>query len=45
MADAPTRLKAKIAGVNKTPTLVFKGQKLWGLDAIKTAVEKKLEVY
>jgi glutaredoxin len=45
LAGAPARLKAKIAGVNKTPTLVFKGQKLKGLDEIKTALIRELEVH
>jgi len=44
LAGASARLKAKIAGVNKTPTLVFKGQKLKGLMEIEAFLEKELKV-
>jgi len=39
LANVMTRIKAKIEGVNSTPTLVFKGQKFKGLSQIMKIVE------
>jgi hypothetical protein len=35
------RLKARIAGLNETPTLVFQGEKIRGLQAIREVLQKK----
>jgi hypothetical protein len=35
------RLKAKITGLDETPTLVFKGEKIKGLQAIRQVLQKK----
>lgn len=40
LADIMTRFKAKIDGVNKTPTLIYEGRKLKGLRHITETLEK-----
>jgi hypothetical protein len=44
LASAFTRIRAKIKGVNKTPTLVFMARKLKGLKEIEAALEKELKI-
>ncbi|MEM3579957.1 MAG: glutathione S-transferase N-terminal domain-containing protein [Candidatus Bathyarchaeia archaeon] len=44
LAGAPARLKAKIARINTTPTLVFKGQKFKGLMEFGAILEKEIKV-
>jgi len=44
LENALTRFKAKIKGINETPTLVYRGQKLKGLRQIAEALEKQLIV-
>ena len=39
LASATTRIKAKIKGVNTTPTLIYKNLKLKGLQQITTMLE------
>jgi hypothetical protein len=39
LASATARMKAKIEGVNATPTLIYKGQKLKGLQQIMGLLE------
>jgi glutaredoxin len=40
LARATTRIKAKIERANTTPTLIYKGQKLRGLQQIAARLEK-----
>ena len=44
LASLLTRLRAKIEGVNKTPTLIFMERKLKGLKEIEAALEKELKI-
>jgi len=39
LASASARIKAKIEGINKTPTLIYKGQKFKGLQQIMELFE------
>jgi glutaredoxin len=38
--DATTRLKARITGLNETPTLIFHGRKIKGLENIKRVLQR-----
>jgi glutaredoxin len=38
--DVETRLKARITGLNETPTLIFHGRKIKGLENIKQVLQK-----
>jgi protein-disulfide isomerase len=45
MWDAPTQRKARIAGLYGTPTLIFQGRAIKGLENIKQVLHKdKAEV-
>jgi glutaredoxin len=38
--DVTTQLKAKITGLNETPTLIFQGRKIKGLENIRRVLQK-----
>jgi glutaredoxin len=40
MHDATARLKARITGLNETPTLIFHGRKIKGLENIRRVLQK-----
>ena len=40
MCDAPTQRKARMAGLNETPMLIFQGRAIKGLENIKQVLQK-----
>jgi protein-disulfide isomerase len=44
LASSTARMKAKIEGVNATPTLIYKGQKLKGLQQIMGLLEMPTDI-
>jgi hypothetical protein len=40
MCDAPTQRKARMAGLNETPMLIFQGRAIKGLENIKQLLQK-----